>query len=162
MSTILRRSLIFIVLLMAGLVLYSVWYGIKADRYEETAVPYLETVMPKLTSWQYEQLEPLLSPSARLDFENEKLQAAYQSFSQLGQFQSMDKPRYTASRNDSSKELGEVEIVDYQVALQFDSGPAMIKIKLIADGRSYYVHHFGFHSEIFTIDANTPAEQKSE
>jgi hypothetical protein len=149
MSLIIRRSLIFFVLLVAGLGLYSIWYGIKADKFEKTAVPYLESVMPGVTSWQYDQLEPLLSPSARRDFENKKLRAAYQSFSQLGRFQSMEKPRYTASRNDSSKEMGDIEVIDYEVVLQFDSGPAMIKIKLVADGTSYYVRQFGFHSEIF-------------
>lgn len=56
-----------------------------------------------------------LSPSARADFKNEKLLAAYQSFGKLGQFQSMEKPRFTASHNDSSKELGDVEIIDYQL-----------------------------------------------
>ena len=156
MSLILRRSLIFFGLLLAGLVLYSLWYGMKANRYEETAIPYLETVMPKLTSWQYDQLRPLLSPAARLDFENENVRAAYQSFGRLGQFQSMEKPRYTASRTDSSQEFGDIEVVDYQVALQFDSGPAVIKIKLVADGKSYYVQHFGFHSEIFVEEPSTP------
>ena len=156
MSLILRRSLIFFALLLAGLVLYSFWYGMKADRYEETAIPYLESAMPKLTSWQYDKLKSLLSPAARLDFENEKVRAAYQSFSRLGQFQSMEKPRYTASRAESSEALGDIELIDYQVALQFDSGPAVIKIKLVADGKSYYVQHFGFHSEIFADDSSSP------
>ena len=156
MSLILRRSLIFIVLLLGGLVLYSLWYGIKADRYEETAIPYLEMAIPELTSWQYDQLKPLLSTTARKDFENEKLRAAYQSFSRLGQYQSMEKPRYTASRAESSKELGDIELIDYQAALQFDSGPAVIKIKLVADGKSYHIQHFGFHSEIFADDSSTP------
>ena len=154
MSLILRRSLIFFALLLAGLVLYSFWYGMKADRYEETAIPYLESVMPKLTSWQYDQLRPLLSPAARLDFENEKVRAAYQSFSRLGQYQSMEKPRYKASRAESSEALGDIELIDYQAALQFDSGPAVIKIKLVADGNSYHIQHFGFHSEIFADDSS--------
>ena len=149
MSFILRRSLIFISLMLAGLVLYAFWYGIKADRYDETAIPYLESAVPILTSWRYEELKPLLSPGARLDFENEKVRAAYQSFSRLGQFQSMDKPRYTASQKDGSKELGDVEVVDYQGTLQFDSGPAVIKIKLVADGESYFIQHFSIQSEIF-------------
>jgi len=156
MSFILRRSLIFISLMLAGLVLYAFWFGIKADRYDETAIPYLELAMPVLTSWQYEQLRPLLSPEARLDFENEKLRAAYQSFSRLGQFQSMEKPRYTASRADSSPELGDIELVEYQVELRFDSGPAVIKIKLLADGKSYHVQHFSFQSEIFAEESTTP------
>jgi hypothetical protein len=155
MPLILRRSLIFFTLLIGGLVLYSLWYGIKADRYEETAVPYLESALPKLTSWQYEQLKPMLSPAARLDFENEKVQAAYRLFSQLGQLKSMGKPQFIANRNDTSKALGDIEIIDYQVPLQFDSGPAVIKIKLAADGNSYYIHHFGFHSEIFADKTTT-------
>lgn len=155
MSLILRRSLIFFALLIGGLVLYSFWYGIKADRYEETVVPYLESALPKLTSWQYEQLKPLLSPTARKDFENEKLRTAYLLFSQLGQLKSMGKPQYITDRFDSSTELGDIEIIDYQVPLQFDSGPAVIKITLAADGNLYYIHHFGFHSEIFVTKTSS-------
>jgi hypothetical protein len=149
MSFILRRTLIFVGLMLAGLVLYSLWFGIKADRYDETAIPYLDSAMPMLTSWQYQQLKPLLSPGARLDFENEKVRSAYQAFSQLGQCQSMDRPRYSTSYQGSSKELGDVDVVEYQAVLQFDTGPALIKIKLVTDGESYFVHHFGIQSEIF-------------
>lgn len=154
MSLILRRSLIFIALLVAGLVLYSLWYGIKADRYDETAIPYLESALPLLASWEYEQLKPLLSSRARLDFENQGVQAAYRNFSRLGQLKSMEKPRFVANRFDSSEELGDIEIVDYQVPVQFDSGPAVIKIKLIADGNSYHIHYFGIHSEAYADGQN--------
>jgi hypothetical protein len=149
MSLILRRSLIFMTLLVGGLVLYSLWYGIKADRYEETAIPYIESVMPAVTSWQPEQLIPVLSPDAKLEFTNAKVRAAYQSLSRLGQFQAMEKPRFVASRADSGEQLGDVELIDYEVAVRFDSGPAILKIKLVADGHSYHVRQFGFHSEIF-------------
>ena len=152
MSFILRRTLIFIGLMLAGLVLYALWFGIKADRFDETAIPYLESAMPMVTSWQYQQLKPLLSPNARLDFENEKVRSAYQAFSRLGQLQSMDKPRYSSSQKGNSKELGDVEVVEYQATLQFDSGPALIKIKLVTDGKSYFVHHFGIQSEVFTTE----------
>ncbi len=149
MSHLLRRSLIFFILLVAGLVMYALWYGIKADRYDETAIPYLESALPRLTSWRYEQLRPLLSPVAQQDFENEKVRAAYAAFSRLGQLISMEKPQYVASQSDNSDELGEIEMVDYQVILQLYSGPAMIKIKLVADGSSYRIQRFGIHSEQF-------------
>ncbi|MFT5218579.1 MAG: hypothetical protein ACI9LO_001217 [Planctomycetota bacterium] len=149
MSFILRRSLIFFALLVMGLVGYSVWYGMKADRYDETAVPYLESTIPELTSWQYYRLRPLLSPTARQVFENKKVRLAYQAYSQLGQLQSMDKPQYIASSFKSDAELGDIEVIDYQVVLQFDSGPAVIKIKLIADGKSYFVHRFSIQSDVF-------------
>ena len=111
MSLILRRSLIFITLLAAGLLIYTLWFGMKA--------------------------------------ENEKVQQAYQSFSQLGQLKSTGKPKYLWDRSDTSKSLGDIEIIGYQVPLEFDSGPATIKINLIADGKSYYIQHFGIHSEVF-------------
>lgn len=149
MNLLIRRSLIFFALLLGGLVLYSLWYGIKADRYQETAVPYLQAAVPVLTSWEYGQLKPLLSPTARLDFEHDKVQAAYRALSRLGQLQSMGKPQYVSDRFDSIDGLGDVEAIDYQVPLEFDSGPAMIKITLVADGEIYYVHHFGIHSDVF-------------
>jgi len=158
MSLILRRSLIFIALLVGGLVLYSLWYGIKADRYEATAIPYLDSVMPAVTSWQPEQLIPVLAPEAKAEFASEKLRAAYRSLARLGRFQGMEKPRFVASRADTSEQLGDVELIDYEVALRFDSGPALLKIKLVADGHSYYVRQFGFHSQVFAAGSSGAPE----
>tara|TARA_R110002096_G_scaffold101548_1_gene224619 strand:+ start:94 stop:546 length:453 start_codon:yes stop_codon:yes gene_type:complete len=141
--------LIFFALLLAGLVSYSLWYGMKADRYDETAIPYFEAAIPELTSWQYQRLRPLLSPVARKVFEVEKVRMAYQAFSRLGRFQSMDKPQFVANSLENNAELGEIEVVDYQLLLQFDSGPAAMKIKLLVDGKSYYIHHFSIQSEVF-------------
>lgn len=159
MSLIFRRSLIFITLLVGGLVLYSLWYGIKADRYEATAIPYIDSVMPAVTSWRPEQLIPVLSPDAKAEFANEKVRAAYRSFSRLGQFQGMEKPRFVASRTDSSEQLGDVELIDYEVDVRFSSGPAEMKIKLVADGHSYHVRRFGFHSEIFADRSSSAADE---
>ena len=155
MSLILKRSMIFVVLLIAGLVLYAVWYGIRADRYDDTAIPYLELALPKLTSWQYTQLEPLLSPTARDVFESEKVRSAYRSYSRLGQFKSAGRPQYMGNSSDTSTALGDVEVIAYKVLMELDSGPAVIKINLVADGTSYYVNHFGIQSEMF-------ADEKAE
>jgi len=137
------------------LLIYTLWFGMKADRYDDTAVPYLESALPIVTSWQFEQLRPLLSPTARLEFENEKVQQAYQSFSRLGQLKSTGKPKYLWDRSDTSKSLGDIEIIGYQVPLEFDSGLAVIKINLVADGKSYYIQHFGIHSEVFADQQTT-------
>ena len=155
MSLILKRSMIFVVLLIAGLVLYAVWYGIRADRYDDTAIPYLESALPILTSWQYTQLEPLLSPTARDVFESEKVRSAYRSYSRLGQFKSAGRPQYMGNSSDTSTALGDVEVIAYKVLMELDSGPAVIKINLVADGTSYYVNHFGIQSEMF-------ADEKAE
>ena len=157
MSLILRRSLIFFGLMIAGLVLYALWFGIRADRYAETAVPYLESAVPELASWQYARLTPLLSPAARRDFENERMRAAYQSFAILGRYRSMEAPRFSASRQGSSEDLGDIEVIDYEVVTQFDSGPAVIKVKLFANGEKYYIHYFGIQSEVFA-DQTDPAK----
>ena len=149
MSLLIRRSLIFIVLLLGGLLLYTVWFSIKAERYDDTVIPYLESSIPILTSWQYSQLEPLLSPKARNDFENPALRQAYENFNRLGKFKSMERPQYTNNYDENRETLGVVEVVEYQASLLFDSGPAIIKIKLISDGKSYYIDYFGFQSDVF-------------
>ena len=149
MGSILQRTLIFIGLLVAGLVIYSTWYGIKADRHDEAVVPYLESALPQLTSWQYSQLEPLLSPQAQIEFDSDEGQAVYKLFSKLGRLESIGTPEYLGDRSETSEALGDIEVVAYQVPLQFETGPGVIKINLASDGERYYIHHFGIHSEIF-------------
>lgn len=149
MSPILKRSSIFIALMAAGLVLYMSWYSIKAERFNETAIPYLEQAMPKLASWRYSELEVLLSPTARAVFASEKVRAAYQGYSRLGSLKSMSRPEFMGNRSETIEELGDVELVAYQVPLEFETGPAVIKVNLASDGQRYYIHHFGVHSQIF-------------
>jgi hypothetical protein len=145
----LKRSLMFIVLLVAGIVLYMSWYGIKADRYDETVVPYLQSALPELASWQYSGLKPLLSPQAQVEFESEEGQKVYRLFSKLGALESIGKPKYLGDRSETSKMLGDINVVSYEVPLQFESGPGTIKIHLASDGTRYYIHHFGIYSVFF-------------
>ncbi len=61
----------------------------------------------------------------------------------------MERPRYTKSYGENREAMGDIEVVEYQAEIAFDSGPAVIKIKLISDGKSYTIDHFGFQSEVF-------------
>jgi hypothetical protein len=149
MPSLLQRSLIFVGLLIAGLAVYALWYGIKADRYDETVVPYLQKAIPEIASWRYERLQPLLSPAARIEFDSEEGQAVYRLFSQLGRLESQGRPEYLGDRNEVTDALGDVLILAYQVPLQFETGPAVMKLNLASDGERYYLHHFGIHAEIF-------------
>ena len=149
MSPILKRGSIFIALMAAGLAMYMSWYNIKAERFNETAIPYLEQALPKLTSWQYSELDMLLSPTARAVFASDKVRAAYEGYSRLGPLQSMSRPEFMGNRSETIDELGDVELIAYQVPLEFETGPAVIKLNLAGDGQRYYIHHFGIHSQIF-------------
>lgn len=149
MSSILQRSLVFFGLLGAGLVLYTLWYGIKADRYDETVGPYLQSALPELASWRYERLRPLLTPAARAEFDSDEGQAVYRLFSRLGRLESQGRPEYRGDRSDSTESLGEILLLVYQVPLQFESGPAVIKLNLARVDERYFIHHFGIHSQIF-------------
>jgi hypothetical protein len=152
MPSLLQRSLIFIGLLVAGLAVYALWYGMKADRYDETVVPYLQGAIPELASWRYERLRPLLSPAARIEFDSDKGQAVYRLFSRLGRLESQGRPEYLGDRSDVTDTLGDVLLLAYQVPLQFESGAAVMKLNLVSDGERYYIHHFGIHAEIFARD----------
>jgi len=160
MSPILKRSSIFVALMVAGLVLYMSWYNIKAERHNETAIPYLQQALPQLASWQYTQLEPLLSPTSQAVFASEKVRTAYQAYNRLGRLQSVGRPEFLGDRSEKIDRLGEVELIAYQVPLQFESGPAVIKLNLASDGQRYYIHHFGIQSQVFgTGDSAGRAEK---
>jgi nitrogen fixation-related uncharacterized protein len=149
MSILLKRSLLFLALMIAGLALYAFWYGISADKYDETAVPYFEKHLPDITSWKYSKLKPLLTPQAQSEFETEVGRATFLLFTKLGQFQSSGKPQYGTKGTEFSEGLGDVDIVSYTVPVLFDTGPAVIKANLVINGDSYIIQHMGISSEVF-------------
>ena len=149
MSSVFQRSLIFIALMVAGLTLYSIMFGMKADRYDETAIPYLNQSLPELTSWKYSRLEPLLSPQAKKEFNTEKGQSDFLVFKRLGKLQSFGKPQYQSAGTDNSNEESKFSLVVYTILAEFETGPAKIKINLAINGESYLIHHFSIQSGIF-------------
>jgi hypothetical protein len=153
MPILLKRSLLFLALMIAGLAFYAFWYGISADKYDETAVPYFEKHLPDITSWKYSKLKPLLTPQAQAEFETEAGRATFLLFAQLGQFQSSGKPQYVAKGTEMSEGLGEVDLVSYTVPVLFDTGPAVIKANLVINGDSYIIQHIGISSEVFAQTA---------
>ncbi len=149
MGSLLRRSLIFIGIMAAGLAFYAVRFNMIADSYDETAVPYLNNAIPKLVSWRYDELEPLLSPQAREIFKTDEGQAGYQLLTKLGRLNSMGKPQYQSDTSDHSETLGNIQVVSYSIPADFETGPAVFKIKLASTEEAFYIHHFGIHSEVF-------------
>jgi hypothetical protein len=149
MHLILKRSLIFVTLMIAGLAVYVMWFDMKAEKYDETVIPYLNKALPKVSSWNYLKFKPMLSPRALAEFETDKGQAVYRLFTQLGNLESIGKPQYISNKSESSSGLGEVEIVSYSVPVVFESGPAVIKILLVSNGQSYFIHHLGISSGIY-------------
>jgi|TARA_B110000879_G_scaffold95036_1_gene129906 nitrogen fixation-related uncharacterized protein len=149
MPTVLKRTLIFLTLMLAGVALYAFWYGISADKYDETAVPYFEKHLTDITSWKYSKLKPLLTPQAQTEFETKAGRATFLLFTQLGQFQSSGKPQFGAKGVEFSEGLGDVDIVSYTVPVVFDTGPAVIKANLVINGDSYIIQHIGISSAVF-------------
>lgn len=149
MGSLLNRSLIFIGVMVAGLIFYTVRFNMIAESYDETAVPYLDNAIPKLASWQFSELEPLLSPQAREKLKTEQGRAAYQLFTKLGRFNSMEKPQYQSEASSHTEGLGDILVISYTIPADFETGPAIFKIKLASTDGTYYIHQFGIHSEIF-------------
>ena len=149
MPTVLKRTLLFLTLMLAGVALYAFLYGISADKYDETAVPYFEKHLTDITSWKYSKLKPLLTPQAQTEFETKAGRATFLLFTQLGQFQSSGKPQFGAKGVEFSEGLGDVDIVSYTVPVVFDTGPAVIKANLVINGDSYIIQHIGISSAVF-------------
>lgn len=149
MHLFLKRSLIFLTLMVAGLAVYVMWFNMNAEKYDETVIPYLNKALPRVSTWNYSELKPMLSPRALAEFETDKGKAVYQLFTRLGNLESIGKPQYLSKETQSSSGLGEVEIISYSVPVVFESGPAVIKILLAANGQSYFIHHLGISSEIY-------------
>lgn len=139
----------FFLFVVVPLVCAGVWFGLNASKYEEIAKPYLDKNMPIVTSWDFEQLKPLLTPEALKSFETERGQKTYKMFSKLGRLKSFDEPKYLSAKTGVSVGDDAYDVLNFTMLGHFDTGDALFTITLAKDNESYLINHININSDAF-------------
>ena len=95
----------------------------EADR-DELFVSYIETTMPKLASWEFDEYAMAMSERGLMAATEEQWERHLNKIAVLGTLESVGAPLLKNSRNMTPGEPGEVTYATCLVPLQFDTGPA--------------------------------------
>jgi len=133
--------------LIALFALLAVYTGYKQSEYNETAVPYIKKVIPKISEWDSDEIKPLFVPSTFDNVSDEDFAKLFKWFSKLGSLKSIDEPQFTQVHSGATVKEGANTIVTYTVLAHYENGDAHISIRLLDLGGSFEIYHFNLNSK---------------
>lgn len=130
-------------------ILVAAYTGYKQSEYKETAVPYINKVIPVISEWDAEKAKPFFVPSTFDNVSKDDFEKLFRWFSKLGSFQSMEEPEFNQVLSGATIREGASTIVTYTVLTHYENGDAQITIRLLDLGKSFEVYHFNVNSTAF-------------
>ena len=131
----------------AGSAIYNNYQG---EQYSKTAIPYLQKVIPELSSWDPEQIKGLMAPETLENIPEEQFRNMVNWFSKLGKLRSSEAPVFEKIDSRLTKNGAQQKVVEYSVAATYENGDARLNVKLLDLGDSFEIYHFSFGSEILS------------
>ena len=103
--------------------------ALKEAKYDPLAIPYIEDVMPDLTTWEPLRFEQHFAPEVLEQNGHDRIAPMFNWYSVLGALRSFETPEF----HRISKSLGVPysSVVTYTVRAEFERGPALITFNLV-------------------------------
>ncbi len=137
------------------------FFGIKyyktyqAEKYDVIAIPYMETLIPKISTWQGEVIWENLAFRARKQLDPERFSAIIAEFSKLGELKSFSTPKFeVVSRGMTEKEDMYRDEDDLKTILTYTSdavyehGDAKITFMLAVKEEQLELYYFTIMSNV--------------
>ncbi|PLX84967.1 MAG: hypothetical protein C0614_04740 [Desulfuromonas sp.] len=137
--------MVFVATVLIGSVVYE---RFKTSPYDVKAIPYVQKVVPVISSWDVEQIRPLMAPESLAEISEERLQETVKVFARVGELKKLDTPRFSHLHSEAGVDNASQTIVEYKVGAEYSSGEAEMTINLLHNNGAFSVYHFTLGSKV--------------
>ena len=124
------------------------YYGYyQSSQYDGTVVPYIQEVLPKLSTWDPEIVKQFMAPAVLRTVTDENLTSIMGALAQIGELQSIGEVKFKKKATGGAGDLVQQPVITYTVTAQYSTGETIVTLSLLDKGGSYDVYHFNFESE---------------
>ncbi len=134
-----------IFVLTVGISAYLYYGAVQSAEYDGTAIPYIQKVLPEISTWDPEIVKQYLAPDVLKTVSAEDLKNILAELSKIGELQSIGEMDF---KKKSTSEVGQQLVITYIGDAQYSSGETTVTISLLEKGDSYEVQHFNFESAV--------------
>jgi len=143
-----KKFLIYVLLVfVCGISAFFIYKHRQSGAYEETAVPYLNQVLPQISTWNPELLNDYMAPEVVERIPQQRLVALMDGLSRLGTLEQVERIKFKNKASGKLVTADESPVITYEIEAQYSSGPAEITISVLDQGTSFAVYHFKFYSQ---------------
>ena len=143
--------LIFILLVA----LVGLWTWKEQSDYEMTAVPYLESTVPEIATWNPDVVWSFYDDEVKATISQEDSAKVVRFMSILGELETLGHPQFLRVTSSASTKTGVRKVVFYQIPAVFENGDATIDVTLVDRDGKFSISYFNINSMAF-VEAATP------
>ena len=136
-------TVLVIAIIFAGI---FVWVSIISSKYNETAIPYIEKVMPELSKWDVDVAKQYMAPEALDSVSDADFAKLMKFLSKIGSLKSIEEPQFQNASSSATTGTGTLTTVLYTFTAHYENGDATITLKLKPVENGYQVYHFNVNS----------------
>ena len=136
-----------IVVFIVGFSSYFMYGHMLEEKYNGTAIPYIEEVLPELSSWDVERVTPCMAPEVMRTISPEDLERLLKSLSQIGTLQSIGDATFKNESKGDNVKYADAPVITYDIETQYSTGPATVTLSLLCRDGGYQVYYFNFQSQ---------------
>jgi len=127
----------------------SIFFGygkIQSAKYADTAIPYMEKVLPQISSWDANTVKQYMAPEVLQSVSTTDLENLMAALSKIGQLKSIGKFSFKNKASGDNVQFTDGTVITYEVEAEYSTGTAMVRLRLLERAGSYQVFHFNFQS----------------
>jgi len=144
----LKKFIIYVLFVFTcGLSIFFVYNYMQSSAYEATAIPYIKTVLPQISTWDSVKVRESMAPEVLERVTDTDLNALMQSLSKVGTLTSIDSIKFKNKASGENITRGKQPLVTYELETQYSSGAVNVTLTLLDRGDSFDLYHFNFQSE---------------
>lgn len=123
------------------------WLSKSISTHTEYATPFVEEAVPKITSWNLNKFEHLLTNSTLVLFQSKKGEKTLRFLSKVGALVSFEEPKIVKTSKVSNTENGTRNLVIFQVVAHFVKGEGLLTITLVENNKNYLIESIYLNSD---------------
>ncbi len=158
---ILKWVLLIVLLIFLFFALIGLWTWKVQSDYESTAVPYLEAVVPEITTWDPDILWAHFDEQVKGTIDRDEYVKVIKYLSTLGSLESLGHPEFRQATSSAAIRAGTNTFVFYQIPAEFENGDATINVTLIDRDGDFSISNFNIDSMAFAERAIQEATNTS-
>ena len=154
---IVKWILLVVLLFILLIALIGFWAWKVESDYETTAVPYLESVVPEITTWDPDVAWKYYDDEVRDTISREDNAKIVRYMSMLGALETLSRPQFRQVTSSATLKTGAKKVVIYEIPAVFENGAATIDVTLVDRDGDFSIYHFKINSMAF-VEAASQAE----
>ncbi len=137
------KFLLAIIILIAIFATYALY---KQSEYSETAVPYVNELIPRISTWDTRLIRAEFVGGFSEQFDEAEFEKIIRFFSKLGSLKSHDEPVFQGVSSSATLDEGANSFVTYTIEAQYENGDATIKLVLVDHGDDFEIYNLNITS----------------